>query len=70
MAKKARKLTAYNLWLDQIEAENPDLYERVTAEYRESIARQIAARGASKPVPVPVDRIAARAGRSLFERKD
>jgi len=42
--KKGRKLTRYNAWLDRIEAEHPELYRVIKAEYQNSINSQIEAR--------------------------
>lgn len=39
--KKRRKLTRWNAWLDYIEAEHPELYKTMQAEYERSINRQI-----------------------------
>ncbi len=41
MAKKKRKLTRFNSWLDEIEETAPKLFEKYEEEYRKSINQQI-----------------------------
>ena len=64
--KKGRKLTRYNAWLSRIEAEHPELYGVIKAEYENSINRQIDARKKAQREAGPVQ-----GGKMnpLFERK-
>ena len=41
MAKKKRKLTRFNSWLDEIEETAPKLFKQYEEEYRKSINQQI-----------------------------